>query len=82
MEVTVHAPHDSHLTDLQSRWAGKWKIWQARRDGGAAGDLVASRMDDTSGPWPTVIADSADELDRLLTDQAERAARGERQPQP
>ena len=60
---------DPALTALQEAWAGKWKIWRARKNPHLDvrnGDYYASRMDDTAGIHQTVVGTTPAELDRAL----------------
>ncbi|WP_433174175.1 hypothetical protein [Actinoallomurus sp. CA-150999] len=64
------------LSDLQAKWGRSWLIWRGRHGIHESGDWIASRINDTAGPDPTVMRDSAAALNEALHRQERMARRG------
>lgn len=69
---------DPELAELRERWSPAWRIWRARRvyDTVPTGSYCASRMDDTAGITPFLMARSPANLHAALEAQAVAVATG------
>ncbi|MEV5711256.1 hypothetical protein [Actinoallomurus sp. NPDC052274] len=58
------------LGDLQAKWGRSWRIWRGRRtsdiDDERTGAWIASRINPTAGPDPTVMRDTPSDLNEAL----------------
>lgn len=76
----MHAsPDEKTLEQVTAEFPG-WRVWRPRGRDDRPSSWAATRLDESAGTDPTVIADTAEQLRHLLADQRELVERTGRIP--